>query len=379
MSNKEETKKADDTATKTPKLYEKVDVKKLPKGEIEIIGSLPADALDKNWQKAVTEVSKHVKLDGFRDGKIPESILLKEVGDMVILDQAAELALREAYPSIIMDNNLEVIGTPRVQITKLAKGNPIEFSVKTAIVPVLELDKNYEKSVEKINKKDEKAEVTEEDIEKVINQLRENRARLNKHKDHVHKEGEVHDHEHDDDEKKDEKDWPAFDDEFAKTLGDFKDVADFKEKVKGQMLKQKESELKDKMRGEIIETLLKESSVEIPDILIESEQDKMYAQFSGDIEHAGMKMDDYLKQLGKTVEDIKKEWSESAEKRVKTQLLLNKIAVEKELIPTPEEIDKDTDQLMQMYKDADRNRVRIYATSMLANEKVFEYLEKIGR
>src|SRR5690606_15144234 len=100
---------------------------------------------------------------------------------------------------------------------------------------------------------------------------------------------------------------PEFDDAFVKTLGDFKDVEDFKKKVGENMKIEKEREAKDKKRSDIIEKLIEKTTVDLPDILIDGELEKMAAQFKDDLEKAGLKMEDYLKQLGKSEEDIKKE------------------------------------------------------------------------
>ncbi|MFC1775564.1 hypothetical protein ACFLY0_01860, partial [Patescibacteria group bacterium] len=82
-----------------------------------------------------------------------------------------------------------------------------------------------------------------------------------------------------------------------------------------------------------------------------------------------------IKHIKKTEEDLKKEWRTDAEKRAKTQLVLNKIAVEEKIVPEKEKIDHEVKHLMEHYKDADENAARSYVETILTNELVFQFLE----
>ena len=98
-------------------------------------------------------------------------------------------------------------------------------------------------------------------------------------------------------------------------------------------------------------------------------------RLEADITNAGMKMEDYLKQIGKTDADLRKEWRADAEKRAKLQMIIHTISEKENLKPTEEEIEKDVTQITTMYKDADPARARSYVEQMLENEKVFHFLE----
>ena len=172
-----------------------------------------------------------------------------------------------------------------------------------------------------------------------------------------------------------ESEYPAFDDAFAKTFGDFKSAEAFKEKIRSNMKIEKETEQKDKLRLLIVEELVKQTQGEIPEILIDSETDKIMYRLEADITNAGLKMEDYLKQINKTDADLRKEWRADAEKRAKLQMIIHTISEKENLKPTEEEIVKDVTQITTMYKDADPVRARSYVEQMLENEKVFKFLE----
>ena len=132
---------------------------------------------------------------------------------------------------------------------------------------------------------------------------------------------------------------------------------------------------KDKLRLSIVEELLKETSGDIPEILIQSETDKILYKLEADITNMGFKFDEYLMQIKKTEEDLRKEWRTDAEKRAKLQLTIHNISNKENLKPTEEEIEKEVTNIVTMYKDADPVRARAYVENMMENEKVFQFLE----
>jgi trigger factor len=132
---------------------------------------------------------------------------------------------------------------------------------------------------------------------------------------------------------------------------------------------------KDKLRLSIVEELLKETSGDIPEILIQSETDKILYKLEADITNMGFKFDEYLIQIKKTEDDLRKEWRTDAEKRAKLQLTIHNISNKENLKPTEEEIEKEVTNIVTMYKDADPIRARAYVENMMENEKVFQFLE----
>src|SRR3989338_10307855 len=101
----------------------KVSVKKLQKSEVEIEGELDAETLESYFGKALKKLGENLKLDGFRKGKIPETVLLSNIPENAILEEMAELALAEHYPKMIESEKLEAISRPEISITKLARKN----------------------------------------------------------------------------------------------------------------------------------------------------------------------------------------------------------------------------------------------------------------
>ena len=157
----------------------KISVKKLPKSEIEIEGEIDAEKFESYFSVALKKIGETLKLDGFRKGKIPESVLLSKIPEISILEEMAEMALAENYPKIIADEKIDAISRPEISITKLARKNPLGFKIKTAVLPEIKLP-DYKKIakevISKITDAEKNIEVTDKDLDDTIMDIRKSRA-----------------------------------------------------------------------------------------------------------------------------------------------------------------------------------------------------------
>ncbi|NVN97179.1 hypothetical protein HXX01_03030 [Candidatus Nomurabacteria bacterium] len=356
----------------------KTTIKKLDKSEVEITSGVEWAEFEKYEAKALERIGERTELQGFRKGKAPVAMIKENTNEMMLLEEMAELALQENYIKILQEEKIDAIGRPQISITKIGKGSDLEFKITTAVMPEMKLG-DYKKIAKIENAKEEnKKEVTvdEADIEKVIKDLRKMRAeqaRGEGHEGHEHMTEEEHKAAHPD---IPESEWPAFDDEFAKSFGKFETAKELKDKITSNLKNELEVEQKDKIRLATVEELVKQTEGEIPEILIASETDKMLYRLEADITNAGLKLEDYLKQINKTEQDLRNEWKADAEKRAKLQIIIHTISEKEKLAPTEEEIMADVAKITEMYKDADPTRARAYVEQMLENEKVFAFLEQ---
>lgn len=350
----------------------KVTVKKLPKSEVEIEGELESEIFESYYGKAIKKISENFEMDGFRKGKVPENILLSKVPEINILEEMAQLAFEEYYPKILAgemnSEKIDAISRPEVSITKLARHNPLGFKIKTAILPTIKLP-DYKSIAKKIlgevTDAEKNVEVLAEDLENTIMDIRKSRAPKVHLAEHEHKEGEIHP----------EPELPEFNDEFVKALGPFKDVEDFKGKLKENIKLEKENHLKEKTRIKIIEKIIEDSEMELPDILVEVELDKILYKMESDIAQMGLKFEDYLKHINKTVEDLRKDFRGDAEKKAKLSLVLNEIAKMEKIEADSEQVAKEVAAILEHYKEADPERAQMHAENVLTNEKIFQFLE----
>ncbi len=356
----------------------KIKTKKLPKSEVEIEGMLEVEAFEPYFDKAIKKLGENIEIDGFRKGKAPEKILISKIPEMQILEEMAQMALAEHYPKILEDEKIDAISNPQINITKLARNNPFEFKIKTAVLPEIKLP-DYKKLAKKIISdvplKEKEVTVSDEDVENTIQDIRKSRA-PKKHlaEAHTHADGTVH--EPTEEEKNaPEPELPAFNDEFVQALGPFKDTEDFKAKLKENIKLEKENQAKEKTRLKIVEKIIDDTEVDMPEILVDIELNKILYRMESDITQMGLKFDDYLTHLKKTVEDLKKEFRGDAEKKAKLGLVLNEISKLENVVADEAQVNLEVEQILAHYKDADPERARIHAENVLTNEAVFRFLE----
>ncbi len=344
----------------------------LPDSEYEIEGEIQADVVKTFRDKAIKELSLEARVDGFRPGHIPEKIVVDRFGEVAIIEEAGRMALEANYSDIIKkgieDKDVKPLGSPAVTITKVAPGEAFGFKIKTATMPEVKL-KGYKAIAKKIMSEKAEVVVTDKEIEEAITDLQKQVAHVDHHKnnpdDHGHDHGELA--------------LPEIDLEFIKKFGPFETVEAFKEKVKEGITAEKTRKEKEKKRLTIMDEVMKDADISMPKLLVESELGKMVHELGANISQMGLNIETYLKHIGKTIEELRKEWTPDAEKRAKTQLILNQIALDEKITASEDEIKKEVEQIMQMYKDADRTRAEIYVETVLLNEKVWQWLEEQGK
>lgn len=334
-----------------------MEINKLPNSLVEIKGEIESAEFEGYRAAALKKLGENVEIDGFRKGHVPANVLESKLSEIAVLEEMAQLALSKNYGKIITENKIDAIGYPKINITKLAKGNPLGFTITVATLPEIKLP-DYATLAKKANAKTEDVKVTDEEFEAIIKQAKIIRAK------EAAKGGEV-----------DENALPELDDEYVKTLGGFTDLEDFKKKIRENVLQEKTFRAKDKKRLEIIEAIIAETKLEVPEVLIDSEIHKMTHKMKTDIENMGLKYDDYLKTINKTEEDLRKDWAKDAEKRAKLQLIVGEIAKAEKLEAPKDMVDAEVKKVTEIYKDADPENARMYIESVLQNEEVFKFLE----
>lgn len=366
-----------------------IKTKELPKSEVEIEVSLPSDFLVLARKKAVGLFGDSLDIAGFRKGHVPENIIVEKIGEGKILEEAVDILLKEHFPKIIeqarlpgRQEKLDIIGRPKISVTKLALNNPVEFKAAFAVTPVFEIPDYRRISKEmrdKNNETREEVEASEKEVTDVLFQIRKNKAHYDWHQKNPNEKGHNHP------EIKDE-DLPELNDEFAKQAGNFKNLDELKEKVKENIIAEKKIRNIEKRRAEIMEEFLKNTKIELPEILIESEIEKALAQMKDDVARMGAKFEDYLTNVKKQEEDLRKDLRENSEKKAKIQLIFNKIAETEKLEPNKEILEQEIKHILEHYKDAsDLSReasakweanARIYVSTLLLNQEVLKLLEK---
>ena len=378
--------------------------------ELKLEFTVEADIFEKGIQKVYIKNSRYFNIPGFRRGKAPYNIVEKHYGKEVFYQDAFNEVVPSIYEKEILDNKLDVVSRPQIDIIKMEKGQDLIFTAIVQIKPEIKLGKYKGIELEKIEYK-----VSKEDIEKEIQSRAEKNARLVTVEDRAVEDGDITviDFEGfinkkpfeggkaenyeltigsksfiegfepqiigmkpeeekeikvkfpDDYFSKDiagknavfkvklheikKKELPEIDDELAKDISEFDTLEELKKDIKTK--KQEENEKKAKFETEdaAIKKVTDAVEVEIPSAMIETETDNMIKNFETNLYYQGLNLDQYLNIIGKTREEFKKDYEEEAKTRVKERLVLDEIAKEEKIEPDEKEIKERMKEIAEHY------------------------------
>ena len=382
----------------------KTSVKKLSKSQIELEIEIPAEELDRFIEKACFNLGKNLEVKGFRKGKVPKEFIEKEIGKEKILIEAANLAVEENYKKAVLENKIEAVFQPKIEVKKLALGNPFIFSAKTAVLPEVSLP-DYKKIASKVERKE--ISIEDKEIESALKWLQKSRAKFTAKNQSAQK-GDFVEIEYSSPQigQEVQKDafvlgeghfFPGFEekvigmksgqekenitlnkddkeiilkvkvisvqdvelsevnDEFAKSLGKFDNLDALKKNIKQGLVLEKEQTEKQRTRQEILERIGEKTKVEIPDVLIDNEQNQMLENLKKMVsERLKISFQDYLKKLDKTEREVIDSFLPESRKKVRNYLILREIGK----------------------KELDSEEIKKYATEAERIEKIFQLLEK---
>jgi len=327
---------------------------KVRQSEIELEAEIPPETLAEHRKLMLEDIKKDFALPGFRKGNVPESMVLANISANRLLQEAADSAIREFYPEIIREAEISPVSHPEITITKLALGNPLEIKIKVAVYPEVDLP-NYKKIGKKIWDEREKPAGEEKELGAAINQIRGMQG--------IPKAGEK------------EERFPELTDEDVKKFGDFKDLADFKAKLRENLLEEKTADFNKRARDKMVREIVSESKLELPQLLVGEELAEFQKNFESRLKESGETLDKYFERTKKSPEEAGKEQRDYIERSLKTKFVLSAI-LEKEKLDVPDEdVEREAKHLRAYDHGLSDEAAKAYAKSMLLNEKLFELLE----
>ena len=393
----------------------KTTVKKLSDTKVCLTITLGADELNAAEQVALTKMARDLKVPGFRKGKVPVSVAAKHVNPMVLQEQVLDNALSKAVAEAFMNEKLQALERPSVEVKKFVPNQEVEFTAEATVVPPVKLG-----DYKKLKAKPQAVKVEAKDVDEIIERMQQNfvdKAEVKRaaqegdeaiidfvgKKDGVafdggsakdfalklgggqfipgfeegvvgHKAGETFelDLEFPKDyhaenlagakvvfsvtlHKVNELKLPELNDEFAAKCGPFTDIKELKADIKREITAQKEREAKEKLKDELVAELADSSKVALPELLIDDQMRPIEQDLMQNLSYRGLTMDSYLKTQGfKDKADWqKKEARPAAEKRVKAGLVLAELSKELGVEVSREELDAQISTFKQQYgKDA---------------------------
>lgn len=264
----------------------KTNIEKLTKSTMKLTITIENDKVKEAYDKTLTQAVQNTEIEGFRKGSAPKEMVKDKIGVSTLYGDALNDLLQTYYPQALKENHISPVSNPKVEVKEFNLEKDLEFSAIFAVRPNVKM-KDYTKALKTYyEEKKEKAEQTEKknikDTQKTDEKPKEDKKEesKDKHEKHVH-------------------------------LGP----------------------------NEIIEILLKESEVEIADILIEEETDRMLARLMDQLKSINLTVEKYLAAQNKTAESLRKEYDLSSEKNIKAEFVLSHLINEEKIEVTDKEID----------------------------------------
>ena len=414
------------------------------KGELTI--SLGAEELKAAEQVALTKLAKEVKIEGFRKGKAPLEMVAAQVDTNLLNQETLENALSKSVAEAFLKEKVQAINRPEVDVKKFIPGTELEFTATTEIMPKVKLGDYKKLGVKKEAIKVSKKEV-KETIERILKNFAEKKKveREAKNGDEIiidflgKKDGvafdggkaekfplelgsksfipgfeegligkkagdelsldlefpkdyhakdlagakvvfEVKIHE------VRENVEPEINEEFLSKLGDFKTKEEFEKQIEEDLKTQKQAEVDEKFKDELVKKLAEVSKVPVPEILLEDQKRSIEMDMQQNLMYSGLSLEDYLERMGKTREEwLEKDVKEVAEMRVKSGLALAELSKVEKVESSIEELDARIAQLKEQYgnskevqKQLSSDDVRRNLANQILTEKTIDLLVKFN-
>jgi len=377
-------------------------VKNLSDTKVELTITLGQEELAAAEQVALSKLAKTVKVQGFRKGKVPASIVAKNVDPEMLSQQTLEDALSKAVAQAYMDEGIQALDRPAVEIKKFVPGQELEFTAEAEILPKVTLG-----DYKKLKAEQAKVSVSAKEVEEIVERMRSGMGekkvveRAAKDGDEVKidfvgkkddvafdggtgtdydltlgsnsfipgfEEGIVGkkpnetfdlkltfpDTYHVADLKgadvvftttlKEVKEivLPEVTDEFAAKVGPFKTVDDMKTDIKRELTAQKEREAAEKLKDNLVKQLIEVSTVPVPEILVNDQSESIERDMTQNLMYQGLTLDQYLENKGFENKEkwLETEVHEAAEKRVQAGLVLAELSKVEKIEATSKELEE---------------------------------------
>ncbi len=398
--------------------------------EVKLELTVEAAKFDEAMKKVYFKSAKYFNIPGFRKGKAPMNIVEKYYGKEIFYEDAFNDVAQEALEEAVKENKIEVVSRPDIDVTQIGKGQDLIFTAVFQVKPEAELGKykgievkkieynvtdediNHELShmqehnARLINIEDrpvEKGDITVIDFEGFVDGKAFEGGKAENHELEIGSNTFIPGFEDQIigmkiDEEKDinvkfpdeyfskdlagkdatfkvklheikKKELPELNDEFAKDTSEFDTLEELKKSIKDRMEKENEQKQKYETEEEVIKAVCDNIKVDIPSGMIETETENMLKDIENRLSYQGLKLEQYLKMLGKTKEEMQKEYEPQAIEAIKSRLML-------EAVIKAEKIEATDDEIEEKMKEMAKNYGRENDEEFMKNENVANYIKE---
>ena len=388
-----------------------VQVEKLEKNMAKLTIEVPAAEFEAAIQEAYLKNKKRISLPGFRKGKVPRMMIEKMYGEGFFYEDAANAVIPKAYEKAAMESEIEIVSRPEINVEQIGKGKDFIFTATVAVKPEVTLgqykgleydekpvevtDEDLEQELKKVQEQNARTITVEdraiangdiavidftgsvdgeefeggkgEDYELVIG----SHSFIDTFEDQLigkntGDEVEVNVTFPEDYQAADlagkpalfkvvikaikTKEVPELDDEFASDVSDFDTLDEYKEDLKKTILEKKEKAAKTAKENALVDKVIENAQMDIPEPMIELEVRQMADEFAQRMQMQGLSMEQYMQYTGLTFEKLLEEMKPNAEKKIKTRLVLEAVVDAEKIEVSAEELEAEYKKLADMYQ-----------------------------
>ena len=408
--------------------------------EVKLEITIEAEKFDNAMKKVYFQNAKYFNIPGFRKGKAPMNIVEKYYGAQIFYEDAFNEVATEAYDEALEANKIDAVSRPVVDIKQMEKGKDVIFTAVVQTKPEVELGKYKGIEIPKVEYKVEEKDIEHElghmqehnsrlitvddralengDIATIdfegfvdgvafdggkaegheleigsgsfipgfedqlvgmkIDEEREIKVTFPKEyfsKDLAGKEAmfkvKLHEIKR--------KELPELDDEFAKDVSEFDTLAELKASIKEKIEKNNEQRQKYETEDLAIKAVCEDVKVDIPSGMVEFEVENMMKDFEQRLSYQGLNLDQYLKMIGKTEEEMKKEYEPQAIEAIKSRLVLEAIIKAEKIEASEDEIKAKMEEMAKNYgkkveEISENENLKRYLKEGIESEKALEFI-----
>ncbi len=388
-----------------------VQVEKLENSMAKLTIETSAEELEKALQNAFLKNKNKISIPGFRKGKVPRQIIEKMYGPAIFYEDAANELIPEAYEKAMDECGEDIVSSPEIDVTQIEKGKPFIFTALVALKPEVKLGKYKGVKVDKADTAVTDDEVDAEINKERENNARNIEVTDRAVKDgdmtvidfegfvdgtafdggkgenypltigsgafipgfeeqlvgaQIGEEVEVNvtfpeDYQAEELKGKaalfkctvreiKEKELPELDDEFASEVSEFETLAEYKEDVRATLTSKKEKEAKDAKEAAVIEAIVNDSEMEIPEAMLLTQQKQMVDEFAQRMQMQGISMDQYLQFTGATYDKMMEQVRPQAERRIKSRLVLEAVVKAENIEASDADYEEELKSMAEAYQ-----------------------------
>ena len=391
-------------------------VEKLEKNMAKLTIEVEAGELDKAIESAYQKNKSKISIPGFRKGKAPRKMIEQMYGKEVFYEDAANELIPEAYEKALDECTEDIVSAPKIEVVQLEAGKPFIFTAEVALKPEVTLGKYKGVKVDKVDVDVTDAEIDAEIATERENSARTipvtDRAVKNGDMTVIDFEGFVdgvafaggkgedysltigsgafipgfeealigaeigvetdvnvtfpEDYQADELAGKaavfkctvkeiKEKELPELDDEFASEVSEYDTFEEYKESIKKRIADKKEADAKNAKEEAVIDAIIEDATMEIPDAMVETQQRQMIEDFAQRIQSQGLSMEQYMQFTGLTPQALLEQVKPQAMKRIQSRLVLEAVVAAEKMEASEEDFEAEVTKMAEAYKmEADK-------------------------